>query len=59
MNMPQNLAMPKDICVSLNIEEHLGAIIIIKRIIYEHPVFSIDAIWAQKNTNKLMNTFSI
>ena len=53
MNMLQNLAMPKDICVSLNMEEYIDPKKVIKKIIYEHPVFTTDAILAQKRHKEI------
>ena len=53
MNMLQNLDMPKDICVSLNMEEYIDPNKVIKKIIYEHPVFTSDAILAQKRHKEI------
>ena len=53
MNMLQNLDMPKNICVSLNMGEHIDPKKIIKKIIYHHPVFTSDAILAQKRHKEI------
>ena len=53
MNMLQNLAMPKHICVSLNMEKYIDPKKVIKKIIYEHPVFTTDAILAQKRHKEI------
>ena len=53
MNMLQNLDMPKNICVSLNMEEHIDAKKIFKKIIYQHPVFTSEAIMAQKRHKEI------
>ena len=53
MNMLQNLDMPKNICVSLNMEGHINPKKIFKKIIYQHPVFTSEAILAQKRHKEI------
>ena len=53
MNMLQSLDMPKNICVSLNMEEHINPKKIYKKIIYQHPVFTSEAILAQKRHKEI------
>jgi len=53
MNMLQSLDMPKNICVSLNMEEHINPKKIYKKIIYQHPVFTSEAILAQKKHKEI------
>ena len=53
MNMLQSLDMPRNICVSLNMEEHIDPKKIYKKIIYEHPVFTSEAILAQKRHKEI------
>ena len=53
MNMLQGLDMPKDICVSLNMKNHINPNKILKEIIYQHPVFTSDAILAQKKHQEI------
>ncbi len=53
MNMLQSLNMPRNICVSLNIEEHIDPKKIYKKIIYQHPVFTSQAILAQKRHKEI------
>ena len=53
MNMLQNLDMPKNICVSLNMEGHIDPKKIFKKIIYQHPVFTSEAILAQKRHKEI------
>ena len=53
MNMLQNLNIPRNICVSLNIEEHIDPKKIYKKIIYQHPVFTSQAILAQKRHKEI------
>jgi predicted NAD/FAD-binding protein len=53
MNMLQSLDMPKNICVSLNLGEHIDPKKILKKIIYQHPVFTSDAILAQKRHKEI------
>ena len=54
MNMLQNLDMPKNICVSLNMGEHIDPKKILKKLYtiipYSHPMQS----WHRKGTKKLM-----
>ena len=53
MNMLQSLNIPRNICVSLNIEEHIDPKKIYKKIIYQHPVFTSEAILAQKRHKEI------
>ena len=53
MNMLQSLNIPRNICVSLNIEEHIDPKKIYKKIIYQHPVFTSQAILAQKRHKEI------
>ena len=53
MNMLQSLNIPSNICVSLNIEEHIDPKKIYKKIIYQHPVFTSQAILAQKRHKEI------
>ena len=53
MNMLQSLNIPRNICVSLNIEEHIDPKKIYKKIIYQHPVFTSQAILAQKKHKEI------
>ena len=53
MNMLQSLDMPRNVCVSLNMEEHIDPKKIYKKIIYEHPVFTSEAILAQKRHKEI------
>ena len=53
MNMLQSLNIPRNICVSLNIEEHIDPKKIYKKIIYQHPVFTSEAILAQKKHKEI------
>ena len=53
MNMLQSLDMPRNVCVSLNMEEHIDPKKIYKKIIYQHPVFTSDAILAQKRHKEI------
>ena len=53
MNMLQSLNMPRNICVSLNMEEHINPKKIYKKIIYQHPVFTSQAILAQKRHKEI------
>ena len=53
MNMLQSLNIPRNICVSLNMEEHINPKKIYKKIIYQHPVFTSEAILAQKRHKEI------
>ena len=53
MNMLQSLNIPRNICVSLNMEEHIDPKKIYKKIIYQHPVFTSQAILAQKKHKEI------
>ena len=53
MNMLQSLNIPRNVCVSLNIEEHIDPKKIYKKIIYQHPVFTSQAILAQKRHKEI------
>ncbi|MBT6661813.1 MAG: NAD(P)-binding protein [Nitrospina sp.] len=53
MNMLQSLNIPRNICVSLNMEEHINPKKIYKKIIYQHPVFTSQAILAQKRHKEI------
>ena len=53
MNMLQSLNIPRNICVSLNMEEHIDPKKIYKKIIYQHPVFTSQAILAQKRHKEI------
>ena len=53
MNMLQSLNIPRNVCVSLNIEEHIDPKKIYKKIIYQHPVFTSEAILAQKRHKEI------
>ena len=53
MNMLQNLNMPENICVSLNMQEHIDPKKVYKRILYQHPVFTSDSIMAQKRHSEI------
>ena len=53
MNMLQSLDMPRNVCVSLNMEEHIDPKKIYKKIIYQHPVFTSEAILAQKRHKEI------
>jgi len=53
MNMLQNLDMPKHVLVSLNMEEHINSEMIFNKIIYHHPVFTSEAILAQKKHKEI------
>ena len=53
MNMLQSLNIPRNICVSLNMEEHIDPKKIYKKIIYQHPVFTSEAILAQKRHKEI------
>ena len=53
MNMLQSLNIPRNVCVSLNIEEHIDPKKIYKKIIYQHPVFTSEAILAQKKHKEI------
>ena len=53
MNMLQSLNIQRNICVSLNIEEHIDPKKIYKKIIYQHPVFTSQAILAQKRHKEI------
>jgi len=48
MNLLQGLQTPRPLIVSLNAGEHIDPSHILKRMTYEHPVFSRDAVAAQK-----------
>ena len=53
MNMLQSLNIPRNVCVSLNMEEHIDPKKIYKKIIYQHPVFTSEAILAQKRHKEI------
>ena len=53
MNMLQSLNIPRNVCVSLNMEEHIDPKKIYKKIIYQHPVFTSQAILAQKRHKEI------
>jgi len=53
MNMLQSLNIPRNVCVSLNIDEHIDPKKIYKKIIYQHPVFTSKAILAQKRHKEI------
>jgi len=53
MNMLQSLNISRNVCVSLNIEEHIDPKKIYKKIIYQHPVFTSEAILAQKRHKEI------
>ena len=53
MNMLQSLNISRNVCVSLNIEEHIDPKKIYKKIKYQHPVFTSEAILAQKRHKEI------
>ena len=53
MNILQGLKSKPEICVSLNMTDRIDPKKIIKKINYSHPVFSMDAIYAQKGIDVL------
>jgi len=48
MNILQGLTAPVQFCVTLNHEQHIDPAKIIQRVQYSHPVFTPDAVAAQK-----------
>jgi predicted NAD/FAD-binding protein len=53
MNILQGLNTKPEFCVSLNMTDRIDPQKIIKKINYSHPVFSTDAIYAQKGIDVL------
>ena len=54
MNILQNLQTDKTYCVTLNYSENINPQKIIKKISYDHPIFTPEGISAQKN-HRLIN----
>ena len=60
MNMLQSIKCPDTICVSLNMEERIKPEKVLKRIIYNHPVYNKTTVNAQNRKheiNGLNNTY--
>ena len=56
MNMLQALEAKKIFCVSLNMENLIDPNKIIKKIIYHHPIYTIESIAAQKRLHEINGT---
>ncbi|MFD2178204.1 NAD(P)/FAD-dependent oxidoreductase [Veronia pacifica] len=53
MNILQRINAPETFCVTLNQTEDIAEDKILGKFNYDHPVFNSDAIWAQKQKDKL------
>ena len=53
MNMLQSIKCPDTICVSLNMEERIKPEKVLKRIIYNHPVYNKTTVIAQNRKHEI------
>jgi predicted NAD/FAD-binding protein len=53
MNRLQNLAIDRELCVTLNATHLIDPQKIIKKIHYEHPLFTVQGEWAKKQHHKI------
>jgi predicted NAD/FAD-binding protein len=53
MNILQNLKCDETLCVSLNSEDHIDKSKIIKKIVYDHPLFTVDSLKAQSRKEEI------
>jgi predicted NAD/FAD-binding protein len=53
MNMLQRIDSPMDFCVSLNLEEAIKSEQIIKRILYHHPIYTVQGFAAQRRWHEI------
>jgi len=53
MNILQNLICDETLCVSLNSEDHIDKSKIIKKIVYHHPLFTVDSLKAQSRKEEI------
>ena len=53
MNILQGLDLPRTFCVTLNSTDNIDEAKIIKRLSYEHPLFTLEGIEAQKQKQKI------
>ncbi len=53
MNILQNLGSEKTYCVTLNNSKDINKDKIIKELIYHHPLYDMNSIYAQKNKDKI------
>jgi predicted NAD/FAD-binding protein len=49
MNILQGLSAPETFCVSLNMSDRIDPTKVLKKILYHHPVYTREAVEAQKN----------
>ena len=53
MNILQNLKCDEILCVSLNSDAHIDNSKIIKKIVYYHPLFTVDSLKAQDRKEEI------
>ena len=53
MNILQKIGSPKDFCVSLNLEAAINRDQVIKRILYHHPVYTVQGFSAQRQWQEI------
>ena len=53
MNILQNLKCDETLCVSLNSDDHIDKSKIIKKIVYDHPLFTVDSLKAQSRKEEI------
>ena len=53
MNILQNLKCDEILCVSLNSDDHIDNSKIIKKIVYYHPLFTVDSLKAQSRKEEI------
>ena len=53
MNILQGFEAPETFCVSLNIDERIREERVLRRFVYDHPVFTLDTVAAQKRWHEI------
>ncbi|MCU0558727.1 MAG: FAD-dependent oxidoreductase [Desulfobacterales bacterium] len=53
MNILQSIPAPVEFCVSLNLEERLDPAKVIRRMLYHHPVYSVESLAARRRLNRI------